>query len=375
MNISRIKNGLQNRAMQYINARRGWKTDRKIVVIESDDWGAVRMPDRKTYNSFLSRGIRVDQCNYCKFDSLASKDDFDELFTVLKKHKDFKGNNPVITANSIMANPDFNAIKETKYQTYSYELFTETLRKYPNRSFDLWKTGIDEKLFFPQLHGREHLNIGRWMRALISNSAEMHYLFQNNFYGLSHTISREFNSSFLAALDYDNENDAKTALQSIEEATDIFKKSFGYHSKSFIAPNYVWDTKVEEILSKKGVTYLQGSFIQKTPESINKYHYTGESNLFKQIYMTRNVIFEPSTFINKDWVHSALSEINNAFKFKKPAIICSHRVTFIGGIFEENRTKNLKLLNELLTEILKKWPDVEFMHSSQLGDEIKIDSI
>jgi len=27
----------------------GWRTNRKIVVIESDDWGSVRMPSREVY--------------------------------------------------------------------------------------------------------------------------------------------------------------------------------------------------------------------------------------------------------------------------------------------------------------------------------------
>jgi hypothetical protein len=27
----------------------GWRTNRKIVVIESDDWGSIRMRDKKTF--------------------------------------------------------------------------------------------------------------------------------------------------------------------------------------------------------------------------------------------------------------------------------------------------------------------------------------
>ena len=31
----------------------GWRTKRKLVVIESDDWGAIRMPSKEIYNQFL----------------------------------------------------------------------------------------------------------------------------------------------------------------------------------------------------------------------------------------------------------------------------------------------------------------------------------
>ena len=43
MTIDRLRQGITNRTMKFINERRGWKTDRKIVVIESDDWGSIRM--------------------------------------------------------------------------------------------------------------------------------------------------------------------------------------------------------------------------------------------------------------------------------------------------------------------------------------------
>ena len=39
-------------------------------------------------------------------------------------------------------------------------------------------------------------------------------------------------------------------------------------------------------------------------------------------------------------------------------------------IDEENRKRNLVSLEKLLTEITKKWPDVEFMTTPELGKEI-----
>jgi len=34
-------------AMRNVANIPGWRTDRKIVVIESDDWGAIRMPSKE----------------------------------------------------------------------------------------------------------------------------------------------------------------------------------------------------------------------------------------------------------------------------------------------------------------------------------------
>lgn len=371
MNITQLRNSAEYRAFKYINERRGWKTDKKIVVIESDDWGGIRMPSRDVYERSLNQGIRVDACHYCKYDSLASNDDLDALYHILKKHRDVNGAHPIITANTIVANPNFAKIKSDNFKNYHFELFTDTIDSYPNHSFKMWQQGIENKIFFPQLHGREHLNTQRWLNILNSGSKEMRFAFSNNYFGISSIISEEKNPSILAALDYDDDLARKLGNEAIEQAVRIFKDIFGFHSKSFIAPNYFWHKETEKLLAKNHVTYLQGGYIQKLPNNKKSYHYLGQESLFKQLYLTRNVTFEPASFVKKDWVASALIEIDKAFKLKSPAIICTHRVSFIGSIFENNRSKNLQLLDLLLFEITKRWPEIEFMSSAQLGDLIK----
>jgi hypothetical protein len=69
-------------------------------------------------------------------------------------------------------------------------------------------------------------------------------------------------------------------------------------------------------------------------------------------------------------IKNCLKDIENSFFFRKPAIITCHRLNFIGAISPKNRDNNLDILNELLTAILKKWPDVTFMSSDQLVDYI-----
>ena len=50
----------QKLAKNYINAL-GWKTKQKYLVIESDDWGAVRMPSKKVYNKLVKSNIPVNK--------------------------------------------------------------------------------------------------------------------------------------------------------------------------------------------------------------------------------------------------------------------------------------------------------------------------
>jgi predicted RNA-binding protein with PIN domain len=39
----------------------GWRTSRKIVVIESDDWGSLRMSSNEFYNTLQKVGLSLDK--------------------------------------------------------------------------------------------------------------------------------------------------------------------------------------------------------------------------------------------------------------------------------------------------------------------------
>lgn len=62
-----------------------------------------------------------------------------------------------------------------------------------------------------------------------------------------------------------------------------------------------------------------------------------------------------------------LKHIDIAFKWNKPAVISIHRLNFMGGLDVTNFERGLKHLSTLLKEIVKRWPDVEFMASEELG--------
>lgn len=355
----------------------GWTTNRKIVVIESDDWGSIRMPSNEVYNRLLREGIRVDMCHYCRYDALASKDDLTHLFETLRCFRDYQGNHPVITANTIVANPDFEKIKSNGFTEYFYEPFTETLKRYPQHkdAFKLWQQGREENLFIPQFHGREHLNVNRWLKSLQAGSKETMLAFNNNLFGISTNITSEKRKSYLASLDFDDKSELDWQKQMLGDGLNLFKTIFGYDSKTFIANNYTWNPEIESHLFKSGILAIQGGNLHIIPFGNNIYetkkHSFGEINQCAQSYLIRNVEFEPSENIAQDWVKRSIKEIDAAFLWNKPAIISSHRVNFIGYIDEKNRTRNLSILKQLLSDILRKWPNIEFMSSDQLADLIQ----
>ena len=356
----------------------GWRTSRKIVVIESDDWGSIRMPSAEAYRELEEKKIIVGSDPFNRFDNLESEDDLAELFDLLISLKDSQGNHPVITANFNVANPDFDKIRQSGFREYHYELFTETYARYPMHagSFGLIRQGMFEGLLLPQFHGREHVHVNQWMRLLSSGVKDYRTAFDYGTYGLNSIQSGMADNNVMASFDVLHDEDRPVVLDSIRTGLDLFEKIFGYRSVSFIAPCYVWDDNVEEACSRGGVKYIQTLYMQylagttRNGKYMKKYNIIGRQNRFGQRYLGRNCYFEPSTSQKYDWLNGCLSKMEAAFRWGKPAVISMHRLNFIGSIVPANRQSNLVSLKSLLINALEKWPDIEFMNSQQLGDLI-----
>ena len=346
----------------------GWRTNRHIVVIESDDWGAIRMPDREVYDKLLSYGYKVNINRYERNDSLAREEDLESLFEVLSSFKDKNGCSPLITANCAVANPNFEKIKASNYTEYFNELFTETLSKYKGceHSFDLWKEGIKKRLFIPQFHAREHLNVARWLQLLQSGNEDILLAFKNGMMGISPKINY-FEGDWCQVAYDDSKYKYQPLEEIISEGLEIFEKIFGFKSYTSIAPCYTWNPKLERIMYEKGVKGIQGMVYQFVPAQKPLRHWMGDKNSYGQIYTIRNCFFEPSSEKdNFDVVDDCMYRIKCAFRWNKPAVISAHRLNFIGAIHPENRDQNLKKLTCLLQNIITKYPDVEFMSSDVL---------
>jgi len=362
---------LQNYANSF-----GWHTKRKIVVFESDDWGSIRMPSKETYNYLLSKNIRVDLCPYCKYDTLESSEDLELLFDLLKSFSDKNGNNAVITSNVIVANPDFDKIKNENFNCYFYEPFTYTLKKKNSndRTFALYEEGISGGLFHPQFHGREHLNIQKWLNSLQTGNEVSLLAFENRLFCVSGRTSDSLTGEFTNAFASSNNEVVETYEEIIKDGLNIFNELFHFYPDSFIAPGYSWGSEVERITSENGIKYLQGNCAQyNSDKKRSRYNYLGKKNDFEQIYLIRNCFFEPSQNPSIDWVSSCLKDMHTSFLMHKPAIISIHRLNLVGGIDMKRRDENLKLFSDLLREMVNRWPEIEFMTSDLLGEIIKDD--
>lgn len=364
---------------KYINLK-GFHTSRKIVVIESDDWGSIRTPSKVTLDYLKSLGDNAYADAFLSSDSLESVEDLEKLFEVLKSVKDSRGNFSKITANFAVANPDFETIDLLKGE-YCYEIFTETYKKYYGDEKDVFKLirkGISEKIFYPQLHCREHMNVKRWMRDLMKGKEDTRLAFKNKMIGIGASFSHDNKFGYMDAFNIDNKEELQQIGEIILSAANIFEEVFGYRSVTFVASCFVWPIQLEQFLARAGVRCIQTSEWQYIPTysegTLNlqrKLHYTGEKSKNGLIYTVRNCSYEPA-YLYKPFesANKCLQEISESFNAGKPAIINSHRFNYINAINKKNANENLLGLQYLLNEIVNKWTDVEFMTSEELAELI-----
>lgn len=356
----------------------GWRTKRKLILFESDDWGSIRMPSLRAFAELQKAGIDLlsdEGYLYNRFDSLATAEDLASLFEVLNSVKDGSGRPAVFTPESVVANPDFARIQQSDFKEYYYEPFTETLKSYPSceNSFDLWKEGIKQRLFVPQFHGREHLNVKVWMRALQERISPAISAFDNRMWGITTAGHPQIGLEFQAAFDFLDPDDLSYHREVIETGLDLFEELFGYRASYFVPSNGLLSKSLEPLCYDAGIRLLSVSKMHVVPRGNGRMgkslHWMGQRNGKGLRYLTRNCFFEPVE-PGRDWVASCLGDISAAFRWNKPALISSHRVNYIGALHKENRKSGLKQLNLLLKQIINLWPDAEFVTSAELGEII-----
>ncbi len=184
----------------------GWHTKRHLVSIESDDWGSIRMPSLDVYRDLLSKGIRADKCLFSRYDSLESKEDLLRLFEILNSVRDSKSNPAIITANSVVANPDFDLIEKNSFQKYFYEPVNETYNRYygNNDIQTIMNQGMSNGLWRPQFHGREHLNIVKWMKQLQAKDPLTIYCFDKKHFSLTKDASDKVKIRYMDSFNNDD---------------------------------------------------------------------------------------------------------------------------------------------------------------------------
>jgi hypothetical protein len=342
----------------------GGKTlKKKVVVIESDDWGSIRMPSFDAFEELIKLGIPVEKSVYGKYDGLEKDSDILSLLETCDRIERKYHKRPVLTLNFVTSNPDFQRIANSEFESYFSEEITNTYKLYSQSSsvMEHVKLGMEKGFFHPQFHGREHVNVPYWIE-LIKTNEKFKRAFELGLFGLSNDVFPELKRSVQATYDTLDKNYQNESLSS---GLKIFENIFGYTSRSFISNNYILSESSFQTLVDHGVRVLQGMKFQKLPLEEGQSNRKMIRRRFGDIdeksglkFGVRNCTFEPTEL--NDTIEKTLHQIRLAFLMKKPAVISTHRINYTSRMSDSNRTKNLIAFEQLIARIIEIWPDVEF---------------
>ena len=354
----------------------GWQTKRRIVVFSVDDYGNVRVDSRAAREQMRNQGLKINN-RFDAYDALETRADLEALFDVLTSVTDSKGSHAVCTPFAVPCNIDFEKVRDTGCREYHYERLPETFRKQSARhpeayegAWELWQEGVQGGFMAPQFHGREHVNLKVFEEQLAAKNQELLIALQNRSYS-SISLSGYNTISPMAAFDFWNfcENNHFDGV--IRDGLEAFEQVFGYRSEHFNPPAGREHPAIHSALHEHGIKYIDTPLLKREHQGKGKYkrvfNYTGKRNQLGQIFLVRNVVFEPTDDRGFNWVNYAMNQIEAAFRWNRPAIISSHRVNFCGHIDEKNRKEGLRALQQLLNRITERWPEVEFMSANNLG--------
>lgn len=347
--------------------------DRKLIAIESDDWGMTGIRDAEAYASLSVRGVRVDESPWSAY-TLETTEDLDRLFTLLQGHRDALNGPAVFTANFILTNPDYHQIASSGFQEYHYIPVRYGLpgRWQRKHLFPKYMDGIQKKVFYPAFHGREHFNADLWLGLLQHNDPTAHALFGEEVVFGCRDLWRKIQGPYFVPPDGFRDSLAQLAV--ISDGIRLFREMFGFAPRSTIAPGYLWNRMTEKIWAAHGIEIIQagnrqhmgvspGGITLRGPERP-----MGAVNRDNLMYLARNVDFEPWRYDMP--LSQYMNEIDYLLGLGSPVVISTHSINYISGI-RIHPDAHLAKLDSLLSHILQRHPDILFVHDGQLGDALR----
>ena len=320
----------------------------------------------------------MDKSRYSRFDTLESSEDLQMLFEVLSSVKDSCGHYACVTPFVIVANPNFEKIKESGFQQYYRESYISTLERFGathDGVYTLWKQGIDGSFIHPEYHGTEHINVIRFMNALRNRHKSTTLAFNNQCVAIPSFPGEKRVDHITTSFYIESKEENESLERDICEGLTLFKDIFGYSSRQFTPGAGIYSPILHRTLKDGGIDYINVQRFYSYPlgdgKTERKFLFNGRRSREGQRFVVRNCVFEPylnDCTRNNNAIVGCLKDVEAAFHMNAPAIISTHRVNFVGSLETAHRNDSLKQLADLLREIIKRWPDVEFMDGSQMCD-------
>ncbi len=346
-------NPLSRLKSTVIRPRRGFKFNRPLVLLQSDDWGRVGVRDDEGWELLRSSGLNLGAHPY-DFYSLETADDVSALHAMLSGHRDSSGRSACMVMNFVTANIDFHkatpACREIPLRPLSSGLPGSWKRP---GLFEELRAGIADGVFYPALHGLTHFCYPALLASLsVDSRAELLQKFWTAetpyIYWRMPWVGYEYCSAEGQFLQREQQRAA------IERAADIFRGTFGFRPFSACAPGYRANSDAHAEWRLAGVKVAQNGPGRPLHPHFDDYGI---------LHLYRVIDFEPShSIIDFQKLFRAASD---CFERGAPLIVSLHSINFHSTL-RDFRSLTLKRLDVFLSALERKYPGLLYVHDGDL---------
>lgn len=342
-----------------VSAEPGLRFDRPLLLFQSDDWGRVGVCDREGWEELRAAGIPLGETPY-DFYTVETAEDVDALRAMLSNHRDSVGRHPSMVMNFIVANLDFDRCLASGANEISLVPLTDGLPgswQRPNLLETYWQ-GVREGVFFPALHGLTHACVNAVRRELQADG-ERAGLIRKMWRAQTPYI--HWRMPWIGYEYWDAELQPDRRFLPLEEqrsairrAAKIYADFFALPPFSACAPGYRANEDTRKAWFEAGIRVVQNGPGDRKAPYLDGH---GMLNTFRTIEM------EPAT--SRCVLESVLGQVADCLSRGLPAIVSIHSINFHSTI-RDFRTPTLELLDQFLTAVEKKWPDLLYIHDGDL---------
>ncbi len=339
----------------------GFAFGRPLVVLQSDDWGRVGVRDREGWEELRDLGVSLGERSY-DFYSLETAEDVAAVTSLLLRHRDSIGRPACLGMNFILANVDFAKVTANNFRQIRLRALTEGLPdgwRRP-RLFEAYREGISAGVLSPALHGTTHFCRPAVERHL-GDPGERGVLLRNLW--KSGVPYIHWRMPWIGFEYWDPERQGNEFLGSevqesfIASTVETFTQFFSKAPRSACAPGYRANESTHEAWARRGIQVAQNG-----PGSGRPPHFDGNGIL----HLYRSMDFEPAAG-GEFSVDTCLRVARDCFARGLPAIVSVHSINFHSTL-KDFRCRTLGLLDEFLTALEAKYPDLLYVRDEDMYD-------
>jgi len=343
----------------------GFFFDRPLVLLQSDDWGRVGLRDREGFDALGSAGLSLGEHPYDLY-TLETVEDLSALSQFLKRHRDATGRPACLGMNFLTANLDFARMADEDFRQIHLRPITEGLPDHWQRPglFEAYREGIDAGVFYPALHGSTHFcrkAIERQLAAGGERAALLRTMWKAGtpyIHWRMPWIGYEYWDPELPADERFLSADVQASL--IGTAVGIFAKFFATLPRSACAPGYRANRDTHRAWAQHGVRVAQNGTGTFTPPHLDD---------FGILHIYRSMDFEPALGEELALV-ACVRKAGEYFAKDLPFIVSLHSINFHSSV-KDFRSRTLTVLDEFLSALETKYPDLLYLHDGDLCDLVQ----